>query len=123
MSEEKFKFSKAYPSDHLRCADLEGKQVTLTVKAWEYPNKEQDTGGDGKVMEGTVLIFEESKKRFVSNVTNFRSIKAIHGPDPDNWIGKKITLKPDTTKFGRETKECIRIANIDPETGRQPEAW
>jgi hypothetical protein len=123
MSEDKFKFSKAYPSDHLRCADLEDKQVTLTIKSWEYPNEEKDKGGDGKVMEGTVLLFEETPKRFVANVTNYRSIKSIHGKDPDTWKGKKITLKPDQTKFGREMRECIRIAPIDPETGKAPEAF
>lgn len=120
---EKFKFAKAYPSDHLRAPDLEDKEATLTVKAWEYPNSKQDTGGDGQVMKGTVLIFKESPKRFVANVTNYQSIKAIYGKDPDKWIGKKITLRPDKTRFGKETLPCIRVANINPETGEKPSAW
>jgi hypothetical protein len=123
MSEDKFKFSKAYPSNHLRCADLEDKEVTLTIKEWAYPNAKDDTGGDGKIMQGTVLLFKESPKRFIANVTNYRSIKALHGIDPDAWVGKKIRLKPDTTKFGREVKECIRISPLDPETGKVPNAF
>lgn len=123
MTDQKFKFSKAYPSDHLRCADLEGKQVTLTIKSWEYPDAKKDKGGDGKTMEGTVLLFAETPKRFVANVTNYRSIADLYGPDPDKWAGKKITMKPDKTKFGRQTMDCIRIANIDPETGRAREAF
>ena len=119
----RFKFAKAYPSDHLRCPDLEGKEVTLTIKSWSYPDSKLDVGGDGKSMKGTVIIFEESPKRFVANVTNYQTISSFYGPDPDKWVGKKITLRPDTTKFGRETKACIRIKNINPETGRAPEAW
>jgi hypothetical protein len=110
MSEEKFKFSKAYPSDHLRCPDLEGKEATLTVKSWEYPNEKQDKGSDGKVMTGTVILFEETPKRFVANVTNFNAISATHGANPKLWIGKKITFYPSTTPLGREKKKpCIRI--------------
>jgi len=123
MSNEKFKFSKAYPSDHLRCPDLEDKEVTLTIKAWEYPDEKKDKGADGQTMKGTVILFNESPKRFVANVTNYQSIKWIYGKDPDEWVGKKIRLRPDKTKFGRDTLPCIRIVNVNPETGEKPEAW
>jgi hypothetical protein len=123
MSEEKFKFSKAYPSDHLREPDLEGKEVTLTIKGWEYTNDKKDKGGDGKVMKGTVILFNETPKRFVANVTNYATIRGIYGT-PEAWAGKKITLYPDTTPFGREKdRPCIRIKNIDPATGKAPTAF
>ena len=122
---EQFKFSKAYPSDHLRCPDLEGKEVTLTIKSWEYPNDKKDKGGDGKVMKGTVILFSETPKRLVANVTNFNSIAGIHNSrNPDEWIGKKVTLMPSTTALGKEkAKPCIRIKIIDPATGLAPAAW
>ena len=106
---EPFKFSKAYPSDHLRSPDLGGKEVTLTIKSWEYTDKKKDKGGDGQTMEGLVLLFKESPKRFVSNVTNFKAIKELHGPEPDSWVGKAITLRPDVARFGRDMVDCIRI--------------
>lgn len=110
MSNEKFKFSKAYPSKHLRCPDLEGKEATLTIKSWEYPTDELDKGGDGKVMKGTVILFNETPKRLVANVTNFNAIANIHGRDPDHWKGKKITLYPSTTTLGKDkAKPCIRV--------------
>lgn len=120
---EQFKFSKAYPSDHLRCPDLEGNEVTLTILSWEYTNPAKDTGGDGKVMKGTVILFKESKKRFVANVTNYSTIIGIHGK-PEGWAGKKITLYPSTTAFGKKKDTpCIRIKNIDPATGKAPTAF
>ena len=110
MSNEKFKFSKAYPSNHLRCPDLEGKEATLTIKSWEYPTDELDKGGDGKVMKGTVILFNETPKRLVANVTNFNAIANIHGRDPDHWKGKHITLYPSTTTLGKDkAKPCIRV--------------
>ena len=123
MNEEKFKFSKAYPSDHLRCPDLEGKEVTLTIKAWEYPDAKKDVGQDGKTMKGTVILFAESPKRFLANVTNYGTIFDIYGK-PENWAGKSITLFPTTTTLGRDKKKpCIRIKNIDPATGKAPTAF
>ena len=119
----KFKFSKAYPSDHLRCPDLEGREVTLTIKSWEYPDAKKDKGGDGQTMEGTVLLFEESPKRFVANVTNYRTLSSLYGKNPDDWTGKKVTLRPETTRFGKDTVDCIRVANVNPETGKAPDAW
>lgn len=120
---EQFKFSKAYPSDHLRCPDLEGKEATLTIESWEYPDAKKDIGQDGKTMKGTVVLFAGSPKRFLVNVTNYGTIFGIHGK-PDNWAGKKIILFPATTPLGKDKKKpCIRVKNIDPATGLAPSAW
>ncbi len=121
MPEEIFKFSKAYPSDHLRCPDLEGKEVTLTVKSWAYPDVKKDKGSDGKLMNGTVVLFNETPKRFVVNVTNFKTISSMYGSKPDKWIGQKITLYPDTTSFGKDKDlPCIRIRPSNAGSSRPP---
>lgn len=117
---EKFKFSKAYPSPYLREPDLGGKDCTLTVKSWRYASA-KDKGSDGKQMEGTVLSFQESDKELVLAKINHMSIKEIHGPDPEEWKGKKVTLFPTTcSAFGDPKKPCIRVRKINPDTGEAP---
>jgi len=120
---EKFKFAKAYPSPYLREPDLQGKDVTLTVSSWRYAGK-NDKGSDGQQMEGTVLGFEEADKEIVLAKINHLAIKMIHGPDPDAWVGKRVTFFPTTCKaFGDPKRPCIRVRNIDPETGKEPSLW
>jgi hypothetical protein len=82
-------------------------------------------GSEGrKLTKGTVLMFKESDKELVANVTNFATIKSIHGKDPDDWGGKQITLYPCTTRFGKNPAvPCIRVRNIDPATGKPPTAF
>lgn len=105
-----FKFSQAYPSPYLREPDLQGREVTATVKGWRYIDPERDKGDDGRPMKGTVISFEETEKEFIANVTNYKTISQLHGLDPDQWIGKQITLYPTTCRFGKDpNKPCIRI--------------
>tara|TARA_A100001037_G_scaffold108992_1_gene99237 strand:- start:5130 stop:5516 length:387 start_codon:yes stop_codon:yes gene_type:complete len=118
-----FRFSDAYPSDYLREEDLMGNEVTLTIKGWRYPTK-QDVGKDGKPIRGMFLAFEEREKEFGLNVTNHRRIKALHGRDPNTWCGKKITLYPTTCEaFGDPRKACIRVKKEDPTTGKKPDLF
>ena len=106
---EKFKFSKAYPSPYLREADLEGKNATLTIKSWRYIDENKDKGTDGRPMKGTVIAFEGTPKEFVANVGNYKAISRMHGPDCDDWIGKQITLTPETTNLKGVQTPCLRI--------------
>jgi len=121
MSGEKFQYAKAYPSKYLREPDLGGKVSTVTITGWRYCD-ETDIGKNGEPMEGTVIFLDKTDKLFVLNVTNFGTIKGIHGEDPEAWKGKQITLFPTTCRFGRDPKNpCIRIKNKDPETGKEPD--
>ncbi len=123
MSAEKFKFSKAYFSPYLREPDLGGNDVTLTIKAWRYAGAE-DKGTDGKLMKGTILSFEETDKELVLAKINHLAIRTIHGADPDEWIGKRVTFHPTTcAAFGDLKRPCIRVRYIDPETGKEPKLY
>jgi len=70
-----------------------------------------------------VILDNETPKRFVANVTNYQTLKAIYGKEPDGWLGKKVTLTPTETKFGAKMTPCIRVKNIDPATGKAPTAF
>tara|TARA_B100000945_G_scaffold160741_1_gene129049 strand:- start:708 stop:1124 length:417 start_codon:yes stop_codon:yes gene_type:complete len=120
-SESDFRFSKAYPSEYLREPDLMGRETTLTIKGWRYTDA-SDKGSDGKQMgDGVVVSFIERPKELVLALINYKSIRRIHGSDPNNWIGKRVTFFPTTCHaFGDPKHPCIRVRSrvVDPNTGK-----
>ena len=109
-STQRFSHAKAFPSKFFREADLMGREASLTIKGWRYPNS-KDVGLDGKTIDrGLVLSFAEREKEFVCNSINYKAITRMHGPDPDQWAGKKVTFKPSTCRVGSDPKTpCIRV--------------
>lgn len=73
----------------------------------------------------TLLYFKGSDRPLRLNATNLRTIAAQHGTIGKNWHGQKICLglkteyRPDLRAKG----PCVRVLNINPDTGKAPEAW
>jgi hypothetical protein len=98
---------KMYEKDFIYAYDLEGKDVTVTI---ERVTAGELTGEGGKKSKKPVLYFRGSKKGLGLCITNARIIAGLYGGfDSEKWVGKRITLYPTTTKFGKDTVECIRI--------------
>jgi hypothetical protein len=95
-----------YPNDYIGAHNLQGKDVTKTIKAVEVEGLR--TQG-GKVERKPVVIFSDSDKKLVLCKTNARTIAAIYGNEVERWRGKRITMFPTQTKFGPATVDCIRI--------------
>jgi len=91
--------------------DLEGRDVTVTIA--KVTQGELTNDGKQKSKKPIVHI-EKSDKRFACNKTNGKTIATLYGPDTREWVGKRITLYPTTTKFGRDTVDCIRVRNVVP---------
>jgi len=96
------------PSPHLEAADLDGKDVTVTIRDVDFHEV-----GEEKATKG-VLFFEEFTRAMVLNRTNLKRIIALHGNDTDRWTGKKITLYESETDFGGRTVPCIRVREKAP---------
>lgn len=96
-----------YPSDFLAAADFRGKDVTLTIVSVSVD--ELPLAGSTKKEKRPVLRFKETKKKLVLNKTNAKSIAKAFGPMTATWTGKRPTFFPTTTRFGKETVECIRV--------------
>lgn len=108
---------KMYSKEFVYAYDLEGKDVTVTI---ERVKAGKITGTDGKQTAKPVLFFKGSEKGLALNITNARTIAGLYGGfDSDLWIGKKITLYPTTTTFGRQSMDCIRIRNVIPKGKEQ----
>ena len=111
-----------FPNRFIKCADLRGKDVTLTI--CNLNPKEELRRPGGAIDYKPCLYFEETaakvkkgeeEKRLVINKTNAKSIAKMYGNDTDNWIGCKITLYPTTTRCGAETVDCVRIREQVPQ--------
>lgn len=100
---------------YLKCDDLGGRRVLVTIERMEAQKIEDE--------EKPVLYFVGKNKGLVLNRTNADSIIEITGTDEtDEWEGKQIVLHPDKTKFGGKTVDCIRIATPQQtNTPRVPE--
>ena len=96
-----------FPSEYLAAADFRGKDVTLTIKSVTV--EDLPLAGTSDKERRPVVRFHESPKRFVMNKTNAKSIAKLHGNITSRWTGKRVSLYPTMTKFGRESVECIRV--------------
>ena len=99
-------YSELYPNRFLKSDLLKGRKVTLTIRDIDV---EELTGENNKKEPKVVMKFVERPLELVVPKTNGYCCKRMWGNNPHDWIGKRITLFPSTTKFGRDTVDCIRI--------------
>jgi hypothetical protein len=99
-------YSELYPGRFLKADMLKGKRVTLTIKNIDV---EELIGEKNKAEPKVVVSFAERPLEYVMPKTNGFCMKRMFGNNPHDWIGKRITIYPTTTKFGREDVDCIRI--------------
>lgn len=98
------------PGEYVECADLAGRDVTVTIESVA-----QGKLGRGKQeSKKPVISIVGEKKKFAVNKTNGKIIAGLYGPDVSVWKGKRITLYGTTTQFGGETVECIRVRPVVP---------
>ena len=99
-------FELLFPSKYLKAADLLGKEQIVKIKS---VSKDTIFSANGKSEECPVLAVEGTPKLWVLNRTNAKRISKMHGTEVTNWVGKEVTVRPETTRFGPEQVECIRV--------------
>lgn len=82
------------------------KDQHLTIAAIEI---EELPGHNGKMVEKVCVAFRETPKKLVLNKTNAKRIRALHGPETDEWKGKKITLYAEQIKAFGEWMNVVRV--------------
>ena len=93
-----------YPSRFLRCADLNGRPMRVTIEAL----KKEDIGGESKV----VLSFTNGTKSLILNKTNARAIAKLHGDETRGWNGKNVVLVPAQVDFRGDIVDAIRVRGV-----------
>jgi hypothetical protein len=102
-------YKETYKSASLKAEDLKNKRRNLTVAGVETKR----FGDDGDKL---VMSFEETDKTFVLNKTNCVTLESLLGSDDtDDWVGTRITLRPDMTTFNGKPTPCIRVDSELPE--------
>lgn len=93
--------TKCYPNKFLATADLD-EDTAVTIE--EVSLEELD----GK--KKPVVWFREYKKGMVLNKTNANTIVGLYGNETEDWVGRRIVLRPTETEFKGEMKACIRVS-------------
>ena len=117
-----------FPSLYLKAADLQGREVTLT---FSRVTLDELTRQGGSKEKKPVAYFVETaekarragtdEKRLVLNKTNAHAIKAMYGPETNDWPGKRVTLYTARVTFGRQTVDAIRVKEQVPPNRNRPE--
>ncbi len=100
-------WDELYVGRFLKAGLLKDKVRTLTIKSVfietmpnEKDNSEKDRG---------IMTFEETPLHLALNRTNGESLKALFGKKVQQWVGHKVSLGPEMTKFGKLDVEAIRV--------------
>lgn len=100
-----------YPTKYLKAADLQGRNVTVTIE-----RVETEEIGFGRDKESkAVVYFHKSKRGLVLNITNKNAIKAAYGKETNDWIGKQLVMFPAMVDFAGDTVESIRVRAPSPQ--------
>lgn len=109
-------FRSMFHSDYVGSWELpKGKDFVVVISRVEAGELNKPGRSDKKL--APILHFEGKKKGMVLNKTNACTIEELYGSETDNWIGKRIAIYATTTKFGRQTVDCIRIRDRVPAAG------
>jgi hypothetical protein len=96
-----------YPSRFLRCADLNGKPMRVTIAGL----KREDVGGEQKV----VVSFTNGVKALILNKTNAKAIAKVLGDETTGWRSKAITLVPAQVDFRGDIVDAVRVRAAPPQ--------
>jgi len=100
------KINDMFPSKYLKCADLQGRSVKVTIDRIEV-----ETLGENRK---PVIYFRGKEKGLVANRTNCNTIADMYGDDTNGWAGKEITIYPTRVDFKGERVDSIRVQFLQP---------
>jgi hypothetical protein len=111
-----------FPSLYLGSADLNGKDVNLTIRRVIVEEVKTEQGAKKK----PVAYFLETKakaekigqpdkeKRLILNKTNAMMIASMHGNEVDGWTGKRITVYPTKAEAFGKIVDALRVRETAP---------
>ena len=108
-----------FASDYLRECDLQGAEVTVRIEGVSIEDLQM---ADGSKDPAPVLTLAKTKKRLVCGCkTNGRGIAVLLGRAPKDWIGKRITIRPEVDPISG--MPCIRVCGSPDAAPTRLKAW
>lgn len=101
------KQNDVFKSEYMKVADISGEGETFTIKSVQLEDFEDM---DTKVVtKKPTITFNNSDKRFICNVTNWKRIVKQLGEESDGWIGKAVTLHLEEVEAFGKSSDAIRV--------------
>lgn len=109
-------YDALFPGRFIKAGEMDGKPATMTIKEVYLDHIE---GEDGREKPQAVVAFQETPREMALNKTNGQCLKALFGPQVDDWIGKRVTLYPERDTSGlSDSGVCLRVLG-SPEIDRE----
>lgn len=105
------KMSEEFPSKYLKAADLQGREVRVTMANVER----EKIGEDSK----PVLYFKGKDKGVVLNKTNASTISDAYGDDTEEWYDQPLILFSVMVDFQGKVAPAIRCRVPTAKDNRQ----
>ncbi len=109
------KMSEEFPSKYLRAADLQGREVRLTMAHCE---REEVGTKDGRPDYKPVLYFKGKTKGVALNKTNAMVISDFYGDDSADWFGHDVFLYAVDTEYQGKKTQGLRVRIPTPKDDR-----
>lgn len=95
---------------YLKGYDLAGRTVNVTIRALTV----ETVGAPGQQEQKPVLWFEGTDRGLICNKVNLVAIARLHGPETDEWPGKRVSLRSELVRaFGGEHL-VVRVGPVKP---------
>ncbi len=95
--------NQAFPSEYIKSADLQGKEVPLIIDHVVMKDVGQANAPDIK----PVVYFKGTEKGLILNKTNSNTVCEMYGYESDMWCDKPITLITIQTEY--QGKPCLGL--------------
>lgn len=116
-----FEGKNAFPNKYIKCADLGGADVPLTIASVNLETLENHITGEKS--QEWIMRFQEFKERegtdkphlFVLGKTKCEQIAvALKEAEMQKWDGRKIVLYPTRVRAFGQMTDAIRIRDKEP---------
>jgi hypothetical protein len=110
-------YSDLYGGRFLTAVDLKAPVTTIIERV-----EEEIFARDGKPPRAkAVLYFKNATKGVVCNKTNATALATAFGEAFAGWVGKRVTVKSETTMYGTKLVPALRLYPINPTPVIAPE--
>jgi len=97
--------NEIYQGEFLRAEQLGGIPRRAVIESTSVEVLGQGENAQQKL----ILKFSGAKSRLPLNKTNALALSAAWGPITENWIGRKVELRPEKVQFSGRMVDSIRL--------------
>src|SRR4030067_583564 len=113
------KLSQMFPRRYATGEDLQGQPVTLTIT--KVAREKMHLQPNASEVERWVIYFKEAQKGVIlSRTLAYQVGEAVGDEETDHWVGKRVTLYPQTMMVAGKRVTAIRARSDDPGKDQSP---